>query len=434
MLPVRPWRNWSGSVQASPTRLARPRSIDELSAVLRDAHAAGRTVRPVGSGHSFTPIAACDDLMVSLDHLQGLEAVAAGAGRVRVLGGTKLSRLSAELDAAGLAQENLGDINAQSIAGALGTGTHGTGATLGSIATQVEALTLVTAAGDVIECSREREPDLFEAARVSLGVLGVIARVTLRVQPAYRLAYRVERRALDEVLADIDDLKAAHRHFEFFWFPYSPWTMVKRQDITEAGVDRGHRLARAGEVVIDNAGLWLVSQIARARPALAPRIGRLSGVGFTTAAGVGPSHEVFATHRKVRFQEMEYNVPAEHVADVMAELRDTVERHRFPVHFAVEVRFVAPDDIWLSPAYERASGYVAVHAFRGMPYKEYFRTVEPIFTRRGGRPHWGKMHTQRAASLRERYPRFDDFLDVRADLDPAGTLLTPYLRELLGVV
>jgi FAD-linked oxidoreductase len=431
---VTAWRNWSGSVHAQPTDLATPRSIDELAGVLGRASAAGRTVRPVGSGHSFTPIAACDDLMVSLDALQGLERVDAAAGRVEVLGGTKLSRLSAELDAAGLAQENLGDINAQSIAGALGTGTHGTGATLGSIATQVEALTLVTAAGDVIECSREREPDLFDAARVSLGVLGVIARVQLRVLPAYRLAYRVERRALDDVLADLDDLKAAHRHFEFYWFPYSPWTMVKRQDRTDAGVDRGHRLARAGELVVDNAGLWLISQIARARPALAPRAGRLSGALFTAAAGVGPSHEVFATHRKVRFQEMEYNVPAEHVADVVAELRDTVERHRFPVHFAVEVRFVAPDDIWLSPAYERDSAYVAVHAFRGMPYKEYFRTVEPIFTRRGGRPHWGKMHTQRAASLRERYPRFDDFLDVRADLDPAGTLLTPYLRELLGVV
>ncbi|HLJ80083.1 MAG TPA: D-arabinono-1,4-lactone oxidase, partial [Ktedonobacterales bacterium] len=361
--------------------------------------------------------------------------VPSGAERdatVRVLGGTKLKRLGDELLARGLAQENLGDIDVQSIAGAISTGTHGTGIGFGTLATQVAGLTIVTAAGEVVECSEERNPDIFKAAQVSLGALGVLAAVTLRVVPAKRLRFQARRETLEHCLANLERYKRESSHFEFFWFPYGKWVQAKFLNETEAPAKGSNAWGTFNKIVMENGLFWALSEVSRLAPPLAPGISRLSGWGISNVDETDYSHRLFATPRVVRFQEMEYNIPAESFPAVIEEVRSCIEKHHFQVNFPVECRFVRGDDIWLSPAYLRDSAYIAVHMYRGMEYMPYFRAVEEIFARYQGRPHWGKMHTRTAAQLAALYPRWDDFRRVRAALDPRGVFLNDYLRGLFG--
>ena len=427
------WRNWSGSVRFTPRRLARPESIEEVVALVRAARDAGETLRVAGAGHSFTPLAVTEGTLVSLDGFHGLLAADPAAGQATVRAGTRLRALGDALLGHGAAPENLGDIDAQSIAGATSTGTHGTGAALGGLAAQVTGLTLVTGVGDVVECSEKSDPDLLSAARVSLGALGVIVLVTLRVLPAYRLRYRSERMRLDEVVADLDRHLAEHRHFEFYAFPYSPWVQAKWQDPTEEPARDRRLRAFVNDEVMENAAVWTLCAAARAAPRLSARIGKVMGRAVGPYGGVGHAHRVFATPRRVRFNEMEYALPRERLPDVLQEVRATIERRRLRVHFPIEVRFSAGDDIWLSTAYGRDSAYIAVHVFRGMPYRGYFAAMEEIFVRAGGRPQWGKLHSLGAPELRPRYPRWDDVLAARARLDPDGVFLNPHLRHLFGL-
>ncbi|MGH2740365.1 MAG: D-arabinono-1,4-lactone oxidase [Actinomycetota bacterium] len=429
---AREWSNWSGSVRWRPDRVLAPGSIDEIAEVVSECRREGRKLRVVGSVHSFTPLVATDDTLLSLDGFQGIESVDVERRTALIRAGTKLDALGPELLRHGLAQENLGDIDVQSLAGAISTGTHGTGAELGNIATQVQGLTLVTGTGEVMECSAEKHPGLFKAAQVSLGALGVVAKVRLRLLPAYRLGFRSERRRLDDVLADLPERLSANRHFEFFWFPYGPFVQAKTANPSDLPAGSGLAL-RAQQVILENGALWLASQASRLIPRLAPSISRLSGRLVGHSGGVAEAHGFFATRRAVRFNEMEYNVPAERFLDAFAELRALFDRHRFRVNFPVECRFAAGDEIWLSPAYERASAYIAVHMYRGMPYEEYFRACEEVFDRYEGRPHWGKLHWQSSDSLRLRYPRWDDFLRVREEVDPDRVFLNDYLSELFGL-
>lgn len=425
-------RNWAGTVRWSPTRCVEPASLREVVAIMRGASAAGETVRPIGSGHSFTPLAATSDVQLVLDRYRGVVGVDRDAGLATVRAGTELHDLGPALAEHGVAQENLGDVDRQTLAGALATGTHGTGARFGTLATQVEGLRLVTPAGEVRELTAEDDPDELAAARVSLGLLGVITEYTLRVEPAYRLRYHHDRRQLDDVLGQIDDLVERHRHFEFFWFPYSPYVMTKAQDRVEEP-PRGRLRRDVSEAVLENSALLAVSELARTFPRLSRTVGRLSGRLVGGVEGVDDSHRVFANRRWARFNEMEYSVPRERLVEVLTELRRLIERRRFPIHFPVEVRFVAADDIWLSPAYGRDSAYVAVHAYRGKPSSAYFRAAEEILAGADGRPHWGKVHSLAPDALARRYPRWEDFLGLRERLDPHGTFLNPYLTRLLGL-
>ncbi|MEO7000579.1 MAG: D-arabinono-1,4-lactone oxidase [Ktedonobacterales bacterium] len=424
------WRNWSGSVQGRPREIVRPRSVAELRQRVGQWGGEGRHVRIVGSGHSFTPLVQTDDVLVSLDDLQGVQSIDQANGRAVVLGGTKLKLLGDELLKSELAQENLGDIDVQSIAGAIGTGTHGTGVRFGTLATQVEALTLVTADGELLECSPERNTDIFKAAQVSLGMLGVVASVTLRVVPAKRLHYEVRRKRLDDCLANLDAYKRDNSHFEFFWMPYTEWTQAKFLNETEDKASGGNLWGKFNKIVLENGVYWLLSEACRIAPPLTKTVSRISASALSPVDEVDYSHRLYATPRAVRFQEMEYNLPAEHFPAAVAEIRACIEHERFNVHFPIECRFVHGDDIWLSPAYGRDSAYIAVHMYRGMPYRAYFDAIEAILRRYGGRPHWGKLHTQTAASLAALYPHWDDFRRVRAALDPQGVFLNDYLRHL----
>ncbi len=427
------WRNWSGSVVCAPREVIAPDSIAELARTVGERGRAGRRMRVVGSGHSFTPLVQTDDTLLRLDNLRGVTSFDAERGLVTVLGGTPLKQLGDALLERGVAQENLGDIDVQTITGAIGTGTHGTGVRFGSLSTQVAGLTLVTASGDVVEVTPESDPNLFKAAQVSLGALGVIASVTLRVVPAKRLRYQTRRERLDSLITHLEEYKRENSHFEFFWFPYTKWAQAKFTNETNAQPTSANLWTEFNRVVLENGVFWGLSELSRLAPSLSPAVCKASAWGIAATTAVDFSHRLYATPRAVRFQEMEYNIPAQQFASALAEIEAVISRERFAVNFPVECRFVRGDDIWLSPAYQRDSAYIAVHVYQGMPYEPYFHAIEEIFQRYDGRPHWGKLHTLTAAALATRYPRWRDFLRVRAALDPQGVFLNDYLRRLFGI-
>jgi len=426
------WSNWSGSVKCSPVEIVKPRSTDELTKMVGAYGRAGRHVRVAGSGHSFTPVVQSGDVLISLEEMQGIEAIDAERSSVTVLGGTVLKDLGDMLFEHGLAQENLGDIDVQSISGAISTGTHGTGTRFGTLSTQVEGLTLVTAAGEILECSSECEPDVFKAAQVSLGTLGVIAKVKLRVVPTKRMHYQGQRKQLADCLANLGQYKQENSHFEFFWFPFTDGVQAKFLNETTEPVSKSTFWGNFNKVVLENYVYWLLSESCRLFPRLCKTVCHISARSIATIDEINYSHRLFTTPRMVRFQEMEYNIPVEHTVAVIHEIQECIQQHQFQVNFPLECRFVHADDIWLSPAYQRESAYIAVHMYRGMPYDSYFHSIEEIFKRYQGRPHWGKMHTRIAGELAALYPHWHDFQRVRAALDPQGVFLNSYLRDLFA--
>ena len=431
--PTTAWRNWAGIEAAVATEVLRPRDLEELSMAVAGAK---RTVRARGSGHSFTAVGAAHDRALDLSEWTGVVSADQATGLVTVRSGTTLRALNAELDRLGRAMTNLGDIDAQTIAGAISTGTHGTGARFGGISTQVAGLELVLADGSVVTCSADERPDLFAAGRVGLGAFGVISTVTLRTEPSFVLHAEERPEPIDDVLAAIDDNCADNDHFEFYWFPYGRNALTKRNNRLPAGTVP-EPLSRTRQFVeyqlMENVAFGAVCRLGRTvRPLVRP-LNRLSSAVLSARTYSDVSHKVFVTHRDVRFVESEYAVPRAALPDVLAELRARVPRLAHPVMFPVEVRVAAADDIWLSTAYERDSAYVAIHQYVGMPYQEYFALFESIAGAVGGRPHWGKMHTLGAADLRARYPRFDDFAALRTSVDPEGRFLNPYLARVLGV-
>ncbi|HEY0451637.1 D-arabinono-1,4-lactone oxidase [Actinophytocola sp.] len=433
--PSTAWRNWAGTESAVATEVARPRDLDAMAGAITRAARAGRTVRARGSGHSFTAVGAAHDVALDLRDWTGVTAADIDTGLVTVRAGTTLRALNVELDRLGLAMTNLGDIDAQTISGAISTGTHGTGAQFGGIATQVAGLELVLADGSVVRCSADERPDLFAAARLGLGALGVISTVTLRTEPSFVLAAEERPEPLDEVLAALDENCAENDHFEFYWFPYGPKALTKRNNRLPAGSEP-EPLSRARQFVeyelMENMAFGALCRLGRRVPGLVRPLNKMASTVLSGRSYRDVSHRVFVTDRRVRFVESEYAVPREALGEVLAELRRRVPRLADPVMFPVEIRVAAADDIWLSTAYQRDSAYIAIHQFVGMPYREYFDVFESIAGAVGGRPHWGKMHTLDAAVLRERYPRFDDFVEIRTKLDPTSVFTNPYLDRVLG--
>ncbi len=439
MAPTTAWRNWAGTESAVATDVVRPRDLEELAGAVTRAARAGKTVRARGSGHSFTAVGAAHDVALDLGAWTGVTAAdldtETDTGLVTVRAGTTLRTLNAELDRLGLAMTNLGDIDAQTISGAISTGTHGTGARFGGIATQVAGLELVLADGSVVTCSATERPELFAAGRVGLGALGVISAVTLRTEPSFVLAAEERPEPLDEVLEALDENCADNDHFEFYWFPYGPKALTKRDNRLPAGTPpaplSGPRRFVEYELM-ENRVFGAVCRLGRRVPKLVRPLNKLSSTVLSERSYRDISHRVFVTNRNVRFVESEYAVPRAALGEVLAELRRRVPELADPVMFPVEIRVAAADDMWLSTAYQRDSAYVAVHQFIGMPYRAYFDLFESIVAGVGGRPHWGKLHTLDAAALRERYPRFDDFVDLRTTVDPSGVFANPYLDRVLG--
>jgi FAD-linked oxidoreductase len=429
------WRNWAGNVTVTPARWQRPASTADIALAVAAAATDGLGVHAVGSGHSFTPIAAAPGVALDLSGWTGIVAADTRTGLVTVRSGTQLRELNADLDRLGLALANLGDIDVQTVAGAVSTGTHGTGAKLGGLATQIEGLEMVLADGSVVSCSELERPDLFAAARVGLGALGVITEVTLRCVPAFALAAQEGPEPVEDVIARFGELAAAHDHFEFYWIPYGRNALVKRNDRLPAG-QQARPLSAARRFyeyeVMENAGFGLLCRAGRRAPRLIPRLNRVTSAALSQRSYSDRSYRVFTTPRRVRFVESEYAIPAEAAPAVLTELRREVPKLADPVMFPVEVRVAAADDIWLSTASGRPSAYIAIHQYCGLPYEAYFALFESIVAGVGGRPHWGKMHTLGADRLRELYPRFDDFVRIRDEVDPDGRFTNPYLDRVLG--
>jgi FAD-linked oxidoreductase len=428
------WTNWARNQTCAPADVARPGTEAGLAEVVKQAASAGQRVKPVGAGHSFTSIACTDGVLVDLSGYGRVVDHDAATGQVTVEAGIPLHRLSEELDRRGLALENMGDIDRQSIAGATQTATHGTGLRYRNLSSQIVGMRLVTGDGTVLAATPGENPDVFACARAGLGALGLVSTLTLQCVPAFRLHAVEEPVPVDEVLADLDDLVAEHDHYEFYWVPHTRWALTKRNRRTdEPARPRGGLREWVDDMALGNYAFGVLCRLGRWRPEAIPRLAKI--IPSTGRLDyVDRSDRVFTSPRRVRFYEMEYAVPREALPEALNRVRRLVDELGTPLSFPVEVRVVAGDDIPLSTAYGRETGYIAVHVYQGTTYDAYFSGVERIMDSYGGRPHWGKLHFQRSETLAPRYPRWDEFQAVRARLDPEGRFANPYLDRVLGPV
>jgi L-gulono-1,4-lactone dehydrogenase len=433
MAPDSLWKNWAGDQVCSPASRVRPRDRDELAAVVVDAAAAGRKVSVAGSGHSFTDTAMTGDTMIDAGELSGVIDADASSGLVKVGAGSVLAELNEELHRLGLAMENLGDIDRQTIAGATATGTHGTGAKLRNISSQVVGMELVLGDGSLRELGEDGDPDLLRAARVGIGALGAVSAMTLRCVPAFTLDRVDTPHPREEILDTFQERADAHDHFELFTFPYADSALVLERNRTDSSPrPRGRTAAFLNDVVLENWALEAISAAGKLFPRSIPSLSRLAAWLASGSRSIDRSDQIFANERRVRFTEMEYGVPREQGPEAVRRVIEWVRSNRYPVFFPIEVRVTAADDALLSPSHERDTVYIAVHQYRGMEWRPYFEAVEEIMGDYAGRPHWGKRHFLTAATLAERYPRWSDFQAARDELDPSRVFTNEYAARVLG--
>ncbi|WP_327141608.1 D-arabinono-1,4-lactone oxidase [Nocardia sp. NBC_01327] len=427
------WANWAGDQGCSPASIADPGTPEEVAAVLARAEAAGHTVRVAGSGHSFTDTVLTDGTLMRLNKLDKILSVDRTAGLVRVEAGATLNAVSNALHPMGLAFPNLGDIDVQSVAGATATGTHGTGAKLQNLSAALQSVELMLADGSRVELNDQTDPDGWRAARVNVGALGVVTAVTLQMVPSFVLE-GVERPVpVEEVLEDLDTYVDGNEHFEFYMFAHSPLAMTKRNNRVQLPEQpRGKAVDWFSDILISNYTFDALCKLTRRNSSLIPYVQRAAAFAGSYRRQVERSYRVFATTRLFRFTEMEYAIPREHSVDAIREIKD-VAKH-FDTVMPIEVRWVAPDDAFLSPAGGRDTCYIAVHQYQGMDYEPYFRACERVFDRYNGRPHWGKRHFQTAETLSQRYPEWEKFADVRKRFDPQGRFTNAYIERVLGPI
>ncbi|HEX3815988.1 MAG TPA: D-arabinono-1,4-lactone oxidase [Mycobacteriales bacterium] len=429
------WTNWARNQSVPAVDIRHPRGTTEIATAIRQARESDQRVKVLGAGHSFTGIARPENLALVLDRHANVVALDSASGLVTVSAGMPLHRLNRILADAGLGLSNLGDIDRQTVAGALATGTHGTGARFGGLATQVRGLQLVLADGQILDCSADSEPDVFSAARIGLGALGVVSTVTLQAEPAFALRAQERARPLEATLERFDEFADNTDHFEFYWFPHTAWALTKSNTRVpmDAGLDPQPRWRKwvNDEFLANGVFAATVAAGGRVRAAIRP-LNRISARALGSRTFTDESYKVFTSPRRVRFVEMEYAVPRAAVVDLVREVRRTIDAAGWRIPFPIEVRVAAADDIPLSTASGRDSGYVAVHMPPGADYEPYFHAVEQIAAGLDGRPHWGKLHYLDADALSGRYPRFTDFLALRKRLDPNGVFGNSYLDRVLG--
>lgn len=421
--------NWAANQAGTPAEVRTPSSVEDVVEAVHDARRSGRRIRMVGTGHSFTGVALTDGIMLRPTGMTGIRS--ADSESVTVLAGTLLKALNEELDRRGVALANMGDITEQTVAGAIATGTHGTGRDSGGLADQVLALEMVLADGSVVTAKPGEE--LFDAARVSLGALGIVTAVTLRVEPAFLLRNQRRSMGLSEILDSLDSLTSANEHMDFFWLPHTDAGLAKFNN-RHPGPSAPPAAFKhwLDNVFLENTVFGAACAVGARFPALIPKINAISAATLGDSASVDTSYKIFTAVRTVKFLEMEYAIPREHLAQALRETRDLIERSDWRITFPVEVRVTPSSNAWLSTAYGRSSAYIACHVYRQSPNPGYFAGVEEIMTRLGGRPHWGKLHTRDAAYLATVYPRFGDFVALRDQLDPDRLFTNAYLETVLG--
>ncbi|MCW2853960.1 MAG: FAD-linked oxidoreductase [Nocardioides sp.] len=430
------WRNWSGLVTARPEHVVTPPDVGAVVAEVERARAAGTTVKMVGTGHSFTAIAAPEHTMLCPQGLTGIVAVDLDAMTVTALAGTRLKHFNAGLEALGLSLHNMGDIAEQTLAGAISTGTHGTGGVAAGLAAQVVGLELVTGTGEVLLATDTDNADVLAVARVGLGALGVITKVTFRVEPLFLLEATEQPMRWDEALASFDEMTAESHHVDMYWFPHSDRMLTKRNDRLDADLGEASPLPRLrgwlDDELLANKAFGALTAAANLAPRVIPPMNRVNArlLGARTYSDV--AHKVFVADRDVVFREMEYAVPREAGLSALREARAALDASDLTVSFPVEIRVAPADDIPLSTASGRDSFYLAFHTHRRADHTAYFALMEPIMRAHGGRPHWGKVHTRQADGLAPLYPRFEEFLAMRERLDPDRVFANGYLRRVLG--
>lgn len=414
------WRNWSGS-QYGSAEIFKPRQINELKKLLKSyAH-----IRAVGAGHSFSALVKTDEVVINLDRFKGVVAFDEDQTQCTVQAGTRLYDLGEYLAPINQALLNQGDIDQQSLAGAISTGTHGTGIDLPCLSAFVEGFELLTADGELLQCDRQQNTDIFQAGRVALGSLGILTKITLQNRSRYKLKEQIRLCPLQEVFANIDQWKHQHRHIEFWAFLHSDQVMLKTLDETDDAIQ-----PRQDAWPSEDALLTLCSELTRRLPATNPYLQKLLSVFVKPTCYVDWSNQIFPTPRNTKFNEMEYQLPVEQGLQCLEEVLHILRKHQVPMFFPIEFRYVKGDDIWLSPFYRRDSVSISIHQFHKQDYHAVFDLVEPILQKYQGRPHWGKLHSMNAALLRDLYPKWDDFMALRQQLDPNQKWLNPHLKQL----
>lgn len=424
-------QNWGRSIDFTPAEVAYPSSEEEILVLLKKANAEGKNVRIIGSGHSWTRLIPTRDILVSLDAWQGVLSVDPEKKWAEVKAGTKLLKLGNDLNALGLAMANLGDIDVQSIAGALSTGTHGTGKNFGTLATQIESITIALAHGELVNVSPTENPELFSAACISMGALGIITRYKLKVVSAFKLEYSSTLASMKDMLANFDKYNNENRNFEFYWFPFTDMVQLKLVNETDKPIKDGGFMRDFNDIVIENMGYQVLSEVSRIFPKFYKPFSKFSAKNVPHGTWINQSNKIFATKRWVRFKEMEYNVPEHRFTECITEIMETIEKRDFRVHMPLEIRYVKADDLMISPASGRNCIYMAVHQYNGMDYETYFKTIEEIFWKYDGRPHYGKMNTMNKDQFANTYPNWSKFCSLQKECDPNGIMLNDYLKGIL---
>lgn len=386
------WSNWSGSQQHQAARFELPANEAEIVNLLAKARDEDRCVRAVGTSHSFVPFWT-DDFIVSLDNMKGLVDYDAETLQATFRAGTKLHELGEPLWELGMSMQNMGDIDRQSIAGAVSTGTHGTGRSMQNIPSQLTRLRVARADGAVVDIDKEADDELFRAAQVSLGTFGIIVEATLQLMPRYYLHERNWTASVDECAAEREALIAGNRHFEFFWDPHSDTCAMKTLNFTDRQEE--------------------------AKPAEGEEI--------------GPSYKIIPSARDMKFNEIEFSLPAEAGWECFMAVRRLMQESFPKVRWPLEYRTLKADDMLISSASERDTVTISAHQGVQYPWQEFFLAVENVFRGYDGRPHWGKVHTHQADELQRLYPHFDRFCELRRHMDPEGRFLNSFLRGVFGI-
>jgi len=425
------WSNWSGGVTCKPRHVIAPKDDVALAAAVRGAT---DTVRVPGTGHSFTPICASDGTLIDLAAFTGLKSVDQNKQTATFAAATPLWAIGPALFPHSLALKNMGDIDRQTLGGVVGTGTHGTGRTLGSFSSAVAGFKLVTANGEMLNCTAEENADVFAAGRCSIGALGVIAEITMHLRPIYKLREKNFLMPPAELFANLDRLVAEHRHFEFFWFPYANVCICKSLDESDepAPEPRSAEImrARGEEGGADSRAFAAINSVLPYAPFLLKQAHRLFSQLMPGPGRVRWSHEILPSPRTIRFNEMEYAVPYAKGPDAIREVVETIRKQRINTGFPIEYRSTAADDVWISPFYQRESATIAVHQYHSVDTTRLFSTCESIFRQYEGRPHWGKRHTRASHELAALYPEFERFQALRKRLDSGGKFLNSHLHTL----
>ncbi len=430
------WENWAGNERARATSSQTPGSTADVVAAVERARAAGTGVKMMGTGHSFTAISAPEGEMLRPQGLTGLLSFDRDAMTATVASGTQLKVLNQTLARLGVSLHNMGDIAEQTLAGATSTGTHGSGGHVAGLSGQLAGLELVTGTGQVITASETENPDVFALARVGLGALGIITQLTFRVEPQFLL--RAEERPMTwhELVEDHERLAAENHHTDIHWFPHTDHALLKANNRLADPVESAEPVAAwkawLDDEFLSNTVFGMANKVINRYPGSATTINGLASRALSARTYSDLAHKVFVSPRTVRFKEMEYALPAEAGIEALREARRWIDASGLSIGFPIEVRTAPADDVALSTSYGRPTTYLAFHVHHQADHARYFREIEAVMTAHGGRPHWGKMHTRDADYLRGVYPRFEEFLALRDQLDPDRVFANDYLRRVLG--